>query len=152
LIGWLLGREGKFAQIARITAVSVTVLVAITVPIRHQRRSYATLDAPGGETGFGKPGGYEGESWVPKRDYPGEDFFGAPATCLLFHLRNPSPIFALENSDYTRPEQIAATVRALQEHDVPIIMINDMPTPPTVATHDNSGPFRDFVRANYRPA
>jgi hypothetical protein len=151
LIGWLLGGVGKLAQKARIAAAIVTALIAIAVPIQHQRRSYATLDVPGGKTAFENRVAYQEDSWLQGRVRPGQYFFGAPTTCLLFHMRNPSPIFALENSDYTRPAQIAATVRALQEHDVPIVIINDMPTPPTVETHDNSGPYREFIGANYRP-
>jgi hypothetical protein len=151
LIAWVLGREGRLTRIVKIAAVSVATLIAIVVPIQHQRRWHAALDLPGGKTAFFDRVTYEEDRWVQDRVHPGQYFFGMPAMYLPFHMLNPAPVFALDRTDYTRPEQVAAAVRGLDEHDVPMMIIRDTPTPPTEQSNNNSRPFWEFVRANYRP-
>ena len=46
-----------------------------------------------------------------------------PPMYLPYRMRNPAAVEGLMPSEYTRPEQVAATVRALETHDVPLLIL-----------------------------
>jgi len=75
-----------------------------------------------------------------------------PPLYVLFHLRNPAATESLDTPEYTRPEDIAAVLRALERHDVPIIMLpSEKLYPLTVNSPSNHAmAFVAYLHANYQ--
>lgn len=75
-----------------------------------------------------------------------------PPLYLPFHLQNPAATEGLDTSEYTRPEDIAAVLRALQQHNVPIIILpSEKLYPPTVNSPSNHAmAFVAYLHANYQ--
>jgi len=71
---------------------------------------------------------------------------------VMFHLRNPAATESLDTSEYTRPEDIAAVLRALEQHDVPIIILpSEKLYPLTVNSPSNHAmAFVAYLHANYQ--
>ena len=55
-------------------------------------------------------------------------------------------------ADYTRPEQVAGTIQALEKYRVPLLMLHrDMYTPSSSnSASDHLGPLRAYLHQSYR--
>jgi hypothetical protein len=152
LVGWLLDRPGKSAAVLRTTLGTLAAAVAIAVAVRTQTRPLTYLDLPAGRTAFTDPTVHEEYAWVLAHTFPGQFFFGMPPFYLPFRLRNPAMIEDVDTSEYTRPEDVAALVKAIQQHTVPLmILASEDAYPLTIERPSNHlRPFVAFLRANYR--
>ncbi|HET6207734.1 MAG TPA: hypothetical protein VFD98_13055 [Terracidiphilus sp.] len=152
LLAWLLDRPARGAIYFRTGLGAVAAAMAIAVCVRVQTRHPACLDLPGGRTAFVDSTLVEEYSWVLAHTHPGQFFWGMPPFYMPFRLQNPSTIQSFHTSEYTRPEDVAALVPALQRHDVPIIILaSEEKYPLTVGGASNHlGPFVSYLRANYR--
>lgn len=152
LVAWLLDRPGRGATFVRTGLGAVAAAMAIALCVRVQTRRPACLDLPAGRTAFIDSSLIEEYSWVLSHTHPGQFFWGMPPFYVPFHLQNPSAIQSLHTSEYTRPEDVAALIPALQQHDVPIIILASEEKYP-LAGGDPSNhlrPFVSYLRANYR--
>lgn len=149
LLAWLLNRPGRIATGLKTSLAAAAVAFAVATAIHYQTRWRAYLDLPAGRTAFSDPVQYEEYRWVLGHTRPGQFFYGMPPMYLPFHLVNPTAVEGIDSSDYTRPEQVDAALQALEKHPVPLMIVRDIIDSPTSAS-DHSGPFRDYVRENYR--
>ena len=90
--------------------------------------------------------------WVLTHTHPAQFFWGMLPLYVMFHLRNPAATESLDTSEYTRPEDIAAVLRALEQHDVPIIILpSEKLYPLTVNSPSNHAmAFVAYLHANYQ--
>ena len=150
LLAWFFDRPGRTASALRAGLGMAAVALAMIPAIRTQTRQLAKLDLPAGRTAI-SPLIYEEYSWLLSHTHPGQFFWGAPLN-LPFHLRNPAAIEGIDASEYTRPEDVAALVQALQQHQVPMMILpSEEKYPLTVGRPANHlGPFVEYLHANYQ--
>jgi hypothetical protein len=152
LLAWLLDRPGRTAPLLRTALGTAAVAVAISVAVRSQTRWVTYLDLPAGRTAFIDRSVHEEYRWVLAHTHPGQFFWGMPPFNLPFHLQNPATIMGYDTTEYTRPEEVAALVQALQEHSVPVIVLpSEIRYPLTVEGPSNHlAPFVSYLRTNYK--
>jgi hypothetical protein len=152
LLAWLLDRPGRTAPLLRTALGTAAVAVAISVAVRSQTRWVTYLDLPAGRTAFIERSVHEEYCWVLAHTHPGQFFWGMPPFNLPFHLQNPARIMGYDTTEYTRPEEVAALVQALQEHSVPVIVLpSEIRYPLTVEGPSNHlAPFVSYLRTNYK--
>ncbi len=155
LLAWLLSRPGKAQACGRVILAMAAVMLAVGQPVHSQLRWKAYLNLPAGRMAFVDPALYDEYSWVLANTNPGQFFFGLPPLYTPFRMRNPSAIEGIEGTEYTRPEQVAELIRALETHPVPLLILNKSgrllnPTPRSAGDHLD--PFRAYLLKNYRLA
>jgi hypothetical protein len=152
LLPWLLSRPGKrlIVPVGALSAVSLAI--AASMVIRTQARRWAYIDLPAGRVAIAEPAVYEEYRWVAENTRPGQMYFGMPTMYVPLRLRNPAPIQAPAPSEYSRPEQIAATIAALEQNRVPMLILRPSMYIPHLLGYpsDHLGPFHDYLDRNYR--
>jgi hypothetical protein len=131
---------------------AIALVFAIEPTIHTQLRHNAYLNLPAGRVAFPDPAIYQEYSWVLEHTHPRQFFFGMPPFYTPFHLRNPSATVSIETTEYTRPEQVAELVQALESHPVPLLILNKSREflRPAKSSADHADPFRAYVLKNYR--
>lgn len=78
--------------------------------------------------------------------------FGTPPIQFALGVRNPAPIDTFVPFEYTRPEQVTATIQALERNKVPLLMLNRgmLSWPGATPTSDHLGPLRAYLACHYR--
>ena len=151
LLVWLLSRQRRAGTLAA-TLGAMTVAIAIAMPLRVQERHWSYLDLPAGRAAIEDPAVYEVYRWTMAHTRPGQMYFGMPPMYLPLKLRNPAPIDAPGPSEYTRPEQIAAVIEALETNRVPLLLLRrSMYTPHALGySADHLRSFQDYLYRHYR--
>ena len=147
---WMLSRPGRIPRLLKAGLASAALVLALVGPVRTQVRWRLYLDLPGGRTAFHDRAQYEEYAWVLTHTHPGQFFIAMPMY-LPFHLLNPAPVGGFDTSEYTRPEQVTALLRALETHSVPLIILPSSKKylHATGLPSDHLGPFRDYLCRNY---
>jgi hypothetical protein len=80
--------------------------------------------------------------------------FGPPPILLALQVQNPAPIDGLVPFEYTRPEQVTATIQALELNKVPLLMLHPsmFTDPDSDPALDHLDPIRAYLARNYRIA
>ena len=152
LLAWLLSRPGKRLMVPVGVLSAVSLGIAVSMVIRTQARRWTYIDLPAGRVAIADPAVYEEYRWIAENTRPGQMYFGMPTMYVPLRLRNPAPIQAPAPSEYSRPEQIAATIDALEQNRVPMLILR----PSMYIAHllgyasDHLGPFHDYLDRNYR--
>ena len=149
LLSWFLDRSGRFGRVASQLTAAVALLLAIGVPIHRQIASHSSLDLPGGVTAFSQSSDAAEYRWLASKLQPEQYFFGMPPMILPFHLLNAAPVGAFDTTDYTRPEEVAQSIRAFRAHPVPLMVLRGDFESPVASPNDHTGPFRVYLRENY---
>ena len=149
-LAWLLCRPGTITRLLRMGLAIGSIGMAIAMPVRVQMFWQGFLDLPAGRTAFHDKLQYEEYRWVLEHTHPGQYFLGMPMH-LPFHLLSPSANDGFDTSEYTRPEQVTALVKALDTHPAPLIILPSSKKYPrrTGLPSDHLGPFRDYLCRNY---
>jgi hypothetical protein len=150
LLAWLLNRPGRTAGCLRALLGTLAVALAIAAAVYNQTRWRAYLDLPAGRTALLDPVQYEEYRWMLGHTHPGQYFFGVAPMYLPFHLLNPTAVEGFDPSEYTRPDQVAAGVRALKMHVVPLMILPLSELRPGRSPSDHLRPFRDYLHQNYQ--
>jgi hypothetical protein len=152
LLAWMLDSTARTIAVLRTTLGTVAAAVAIAVVVHAQTRPLTYLYLPAGQTAFTDPTVHAEYSWVLLHTSPGQFFWGMPPFYVPFHLRNPAMIEGFDTSEYTRPEDVAALVKALQQHPVPLIVLpsEDLYPLSIDLPSNHLRPFVAYLRANYR--
>ena len=152
VLAWLLNKPTRVFAVVNTTLATVAAALAVTAAVHSQTRPKTYLDLPAGRTAFFDSSVGEEYRWVLTHTHPAQFFWGLPPLYVPFHLQNPAAIESLDTSEYTRPEDIAAVLRALEQHDVPIIILpSERLYPLTVNSPSNHAmPFVAYLQANYR--
>jgi hypothetical protein len=144
---WML--SGKIGEL-RIRQFAVLVLLfgMLTVTFK-QVRKLNRVDTPRGPVIMYRVPA-ESYAWIIRRSRPGDSFFGDPDINYIACLRNPSTIPAISNNGYTRPEQIASLIDALERDHTRFIE----PTDDLTADVPGSSikPFAEYLHRHYRLA
>ena len=152
LVAWLVYRLGPIrARVGGLLAL-IAAMVATGGVVRTQRRWSATLDLPVGKAAFTDKERYDEFSYAKARMCCGRYAFGLPPLLFALNLRNPAPIDGFVPFDYTRPEQVIATVDALERYKVRFLMLNKgmFEWPKATAASDHLAPIRDYLARKYR--
>ena len=148
LLVWLLRSFNKL----RVGLSMVALALTMFVPIRIQLHPRSYLQLPSGRAAFLDPQEHEEYEWILSNTRPGDFFFGLPPLYYSFHLQNPAPVEVLVTSDYTRPEQVASVIEALEKHRVELVVLRDSRVllQKSGSPGDHLNPFRTYVTRNYR--
>jgi hypothetical protein len=151
LLAWLLTWPVRTVARIRTALAAGALVLAISGSVRAQTRWRTEIDLPAGRTALTDRLEAEEYRWVLAHTHPEQFFFGMPPMYLPYRMRNPAAVEGLMPSEYTRPEQVAATVQALETHDVPLlILVADGKYPrATGLASDHLAPFRDYLCRNY---
>ena len=152
LLAWLLTWPARTVARIRTALAAGAIVLAICGSVRAQTRWRTEIDFPAGRTALTDRLEVEEYRWVLAHTHPGQFFFGMPPMYLPFRMQNPTPIEGFLPSEYTRPEQVAAMVQALQSHDVPLVILASGSKYPraTGLASDHLAPFRDYLCQNYQ--
>jgi hypothetical protein len=148
LFVWMLSSFPKL----RLGLSTVALALALFVPIRIQLHPRSYLELPSGRAAFLDQQEHEEYAWVLSNTRPGDFFFGLPPLYYSFHLQNPAPIEVLVTSDYTRPEQVASVIEALEKYQVELVVLRDSHVllKKSESQGDHLNPFRTYLTRNYR--
>lgn len=152
LMVWFLSRPGTVRTACRIGLGTAAIILALAAAARTQTRWHAYLNLPVGRTAFDDSGRHEEYSYILGRTQPGQLLFGTPPVLFAFELQNPAPIDVFVPAEYTRPEQVNATIQALERYRVPMLMLNRQMYGQFVAmsVSDHLDPLRAYLQQNYR--
>ena len=82
--------------------------------------------------------------------YASESFFGDQLVCFALGLRDPAEIDFITPTDYTRPEQVANVMHALERERVRYVLwYVGLDSPPADA-QDHLAPLRAYLFSRYR--
>jgi hypothetical protein len=144
---WLLRGPDTIRTLLRRSLVALALFFALLLPIYRQTRHYLILDLPIGRTAFSDPEEFREFQRLAQRTRPGEPFFNHSGLSLYLSLENPAPIEFINNDDFTRPQQVAAVIQALQQHAPRYIALDPETSPPN--PRDHSASFRQYVHQHY---
>lgn len=152
LLAWLLDQPGRVVHGLKVVLAGAALTLAIAMPLHIQARWHGYLDLPSGRAALLDPELYEEYDWLLHNTQPGLYLFGLPPLNYAFHTLNPAAIEGYDTTDYTRPEQVAALVGALDRHRVPLLVIRQSRDllRATGAPSDHLGPLRAYVADNYQ--
>lgn len=152
LFGWFFSTSGRSFTLR--TAAAWVVVIGLALGACGERalgwRKHITL--PIGSLVVLNPNQYEEIKFLLDHTKPGEYFFGNDEFNYLLDLRDPSPVPYVTPSDYTRPEQVRATLQGLKSHPVKYVFWSvRLDMPPAVAyTTNHLAPLRDYLHSHYR--
>jgi hypothetical protein len=118
LLTWFLDSSQKVERSSLRFLFFIVFVMAIAQPLVAQIRWKACLDLPTGRTAFVEPVLYEKTRWIAERTRPFDYFFGDQLMSFELRLRNVGRIPFLRPTDYTRPEEVQDTIRALEKFKV----------------------------------
>ncbi|HLZ40993.1 MAG TPA: glycosyltransferase family 39 protein [Candidatus Sulfotelmatobacter sp.] len=118
LLAWIFqSRIARQRLLLRLTWLMVFV-VLFARPLVTQIRWKAHLDLPTGRTAFFDPLLYDKCKWMSERTHPSDYFFGDHLLAFTLRLRNVGRVPFLRPTDYTRPEEVADAIQALDKFQV----------------------------------
>ena len=152
LLAWLVQRPGRALVTVRIGLAIIAIVLPVVVTAWIQTTWSRTLDLPVGKTAFREPDRYEEYRYAMGRACCGQLMFGTPPLQFALGVRNPAPIDVFVPFDYTRPEQVTATVQALEQYKVPLLMFNRgmFSSPGATPASDHLAPIRAYLACHYR--
>lgn len=126
--------------------------LALAILILTQTRWHAVLNTPSGRIAFFNPDRLEEFYWVLARTTPRQSFFGNPHLSFAMELQNPTPVNFSTTSDFTRPSEVAAIVRGLDQSHAPLLILLPTEYAPqsNKSRSDAMEPFRSYLHAHYQ--
>lgn len=154
LLTWLLNRPKRMMAKFRIGLGVAAVVFALAGAARNQTRWTASLDLPTGRTAFIDSARYEEYRYAMGHTCRGQLMFGTPPVLFALQVQNPAPIDVFVPFEYTRPEQVTATIQALEKNKVQFLMLHPamFTDPDANPASDHLGPIRAYWAGNYRLA
>ena len=151
LLTWLLDRSGAVVARFRVGLGTAAVMLALAAAVRGQTRWSAFLNLPVGKTAFTEAARYDEYRYALAHTERGEFMFGPPPVLFALAVKNPAPIDNFVPFEYTRPEQVAETVRALEKYEVPWLMLNPgmFTWPKSNPASDHLDPIRAYLTQHY---
>ena len=144
---WLLMGPGSIRTSLRRSLVALALFFALLLPVYRQAQHYRILDLPIGRTAFTDPEEFREFQWLAQHTRPSDLFFNNSGLALYLSFSNPAAVEFVNNDDFTRPEQVTAVIRALQQNPPRFVALDPETGPPSPRNH--SAPFRDFIHQHY---
>jgi hypothetical protein len=152
LLTWLLNRWGRTGAKFRIGLGALAIVTALAGAARTQTRGATFLDLPIGKTAFMEYPRYEEFRYAMERTRRGQFMFGPSPIIFALQVQNPAPIDGFVPFDYTQPEQVTATIQALELNKVPMLLLHPrmFVDPDSKPESDHLGPMRTYLAGHYR--
>jgi hypothetical protein len=152
LLAWLLNRVRGPILLAGQALAALSLAIALYVAVQTQRKPWNYLTLPAGRTAIPDRGRYELYCWAAEHTHPGEVSFGIPYIYLPLLLHSPAPIDSPGPWDYYRPEQIEASIAAVEKNKIPILILSAYSDDQLVWSYkaDNLRSLRIYLDAHYR--
>jgi hypothetical protein len=146
---WMLNRMALPAW--KVPAWAFVGAFVILATLHTQQQHYFYYDTPAGHLAMEDRSLYSELAWLDKRTDPGDLLFDAndPTLYVLLGLQNPARVPFVEPDDYTRPHQVAVTVRRLREEQ-PRYVIWPFEPDDSDDPHDRLFPLGKELRRNYQ--
>ncbi len=144
---WLLAGPGSIRTSLRRSLVATALFFALLLPVYRQAQHYRILDLSIGRTAFADPEEFREFQWLAQRTHPSDLFFNNSGLALYLSLSSPTAVEFVNNDDFTRPEQVTAVIRALQQNTPRFVALDPETGPPN--PRDHSAPFRDYILHHY---
>jgi hypothetical protein len=130
-----------------------TACLSLLLIWSRQHHTYVTTLLPAGSVAISGDQ-YDEVSWIAGHTHPGDYFFQAawPGLYIPLGLRNPLFLDTVGTIDQTRPDDIAAAIRQLDQRQVRYILWSarlDASEPPRPGDHLE--PFRVYLHSHYDP-
>ena len=150
---WLVASKSWGDKIVKLLWIFVLFVMLRDVSIA--RRLWAPyVDTPSGKVAVYSPGARSYYRWLAHNTRPGEFVFNATyhsGLYFLFRLENPTKLWWLTPCNYTRPEQVSEVLRALETHQVRLILwYRDVDAMGCAPGTDHIRPIRDYLHDKYR--
>ena len=123
LLAWLLSRDGKMRRCIAIGLGTVSLAVTLSQVSVMQLRPGQFVTLPTGRTAIPDAVNYEVYRWMAEHTRPGQWYFGLSPFTLPLGLRDAAPVEGLGPGDYSRPEQVAAAITALEKTQPPLMLL-----------------------------
>ncbi|AEU35029.1 hypothetical protein AciX8_0679 [Granulicella mallensis MP5ACTX8] len=152
LLAWLLSRVRGPILLAGQAIAVFSFAAAIYMSIQTQRATWNYLTLPAGRSAIPDRGRYELYRWTAEHTHPGDICFGVSYIYLPLWLHSPAPIDSPGPWGYYRPEQIAASIAAVEENKVPVLILNSYSDDQSVWSYkaDSLRPLQIYLDAHYR--
>lgn len=151
---WLIGRL-KFAQAAAAVMLIGLSAVGAAYVVQRQTAPKHFLDMPAGRAAFLSEQYFRRYEWIGANTSPGDAFYEGhhPSYYFPFHLRNPTPMYLLRDSDYSPQFQVDGVLSSLRAHPPEFIAWPRKWTKPAGERlpGDNLNELSQFIHANYEP-
>ena len=130
-----------------------TACLSLLLTWSRQHHAYVTTSLPAGSVAISGDQ-YEEVHWIADHTHPGDYFFQAawPGLYIPLDLRNPLFLDTVGPIDQTRPDDVAAAIRQLDQKQVRYILWSarlDAPEPSRPGDH--LGPLRAYLHSHYDP-
>lgn len=145
---WIISQQARAFRFFRYFLWVLAVAFAVLLPFHRQTQWHAALDLAIGRTAFVDPLEFHEFAWLAQRTHPSEPFFNQPALSLYLSLENPAASEFVNYDEFTRPDQVTAVIRSLQQRS-PRFVVMFPQTADFSAVHDHSEPFRKYIHDNY---
>lgn len=136
-----------------IPLVAIFSILAVSYSVQRQIVTKHFLELPGGKTAFFDKETADKYQWVAERTKPGDLIYEAhhPTFYFPLHLKNPTPLYLVRDSEYTPDFQVNQVVEALKKTDPRIfIWEGKWSKPDNERSHgDNLAPLWNFLNENY---
>jgi len=128
-----------------------TACLSLLLIWSRQHHTYVTTSLPAGSVAISGDQ-YEEVYWIAEHTHSGDYFFQAawPGLYIPLGLRNPLFLDTVGTIDQTRPDDVAAAIRQLDQKQVRYILFSarlDAPEPPPPGDHLE--PLRAYLHSHY---
>ena len=116
ILCWLLSRMSHGRQIGT-ALLSVLCVIGFAYVVQRQVVAKNYLDMPAGRAAFLASETFNRYKWIGENTKEGDVLFEAqhPSFYFPFHLKNPTPLSVMRDSEYTPRFQVASVVAALEK-------------------------------------
>ena len=145
---WLVSGENFYRTAVRRSLCVSALLCAVLFALHRQTQWHGTLNLPIGRTAFSEAPSFRKYQWMAQRTHPSELFYNDAALGLYLSLTNPTASDFVTYEEFTRPSEISALVRSLEQRPPAFILLLGKGADYSAA-RDSTGPFREYVYENY---
>ncbi|MEJ7846715.1 MAG: hypothetical protein WKF92_01345 [Pyrinomonadaceae bacterium] len=149
---WLVGQVRAVSRLA-VPCLVMLSLLGISYAVQRQIIAKDYVDFPAGRSAFLIKDDLAKYDWIKKNTEAGEIFYDAhhPNFYFPFHLKNPTPIYLVRDSEYTPKFQVASIVAALERNPPNLIVWEGTysKNPESRKPGDNLEPLWQFISRNY---
>jgi hypothetical protein len=155
ILVWLLSQMPHGRRIG-IGVLSAVCLIGFAYVVQRQAVPKNYLDMPAGRAAFLSAETYERYKWIGENTKEGDVIFEAqhPSFYFPFHLKNPTPLSVMRDSEYTPRFQVDSVVLALERSRPNLIVWDGIwsKEPGARRAGDNLDSLWQFIQTNYELA
>ncbi|MGD0442688.1 MAG: hypothetical protein ABSA39_02015 [Edaphobacter sp.] len=144
---WLLREPTRARKIARNFLAVAAAVFALVLSLHRLTQWHGVLNLPIGRTAFVERTEFDEFRWVAERTKPGDVFFNRTSLSLYLSLSTPVAAEFIDDSDFTRPDQVDAILNWLKQNPARFIVMR--PKISSSLDDNHSELFRQFVKENY---